>query len=80
MSTFEAQARAELGTQQAVQECLHQTYTLEAKCRATLATRESQAIAVLTGIGQRHDALVSLEDKLSQTRTRIDALRAPTES
>ena len=62
-----------------MQVCLHQTFTLEAKCRATLATRESQAIAVHSGIGQRHDALVSLEHELSLTRTRLDAIRASTE-
>ena len=71
---MEAQSNAELRAQQAVQVCLHQTFTLEAKCRATVATRESQAIAVLSGIGQRHDALVSLEEAFSQTMTRLDAL------
>ena len=79
-SSLTAQSNSELRTQLAVQECMHQTFTLEAKCRATLATRESQAIAVLSGIEQRHDALVSLEEFLDKTRTRIAALRAASES
>ncbi len=79
-SSLTAQSNAELSTQLAVQERMHQTFTLEAKCRATLATRDSQATAVLAGIGQRHDALVLLENSLDQTRTRIASLRAASES
>ena len=43
-SSLTDQSNAELRTQLAVQECMHQTFTLEAKCRATLATRESQEL------------------------------------
>ena len=59
--------------------CLLQTFTLEAKCRATLATRESQATAILSGIGQRHDAIVSLEHDLGLAKTRLDAIWASAE-
>ena len=80
VSSKTAQSTTELRTQLAVQECMHQTLTLEAKCRASLATRESQAIVILSGIEQRHDALVLLEDSLDLARTRFASLWAASES
>ena len=73
-SSQTAQANAELRAQQAVQECLHQSFTMEAKCRAILATRETHTRAVLIGIGQRHDALELTEERLSEARTKVKAL------
>lgn len=42
VSIIEAQARAELRTQQAVQECQHQTSAFEAKCEFMLANQDAQ--------------------------------------
>ena len=69
VSSIKAHAHAELRVRQAMQDCMNQSRTSEARCELILTQQEAQNQADLLEIRQHHDALAGVEDKLSAARS-----------